>query len=116
MSGLSVLCNAVCEAPDEKGAMVAAGSIFADEARVDEAEASEAPRPSNRPRQGPVPYASDANLPLLEPPTREGEILHLCPEDGRSFRKVRLTLFVNGLSITPLEGGRGAQTISIAWS
>merc|ERR1719330_1400932 len=115
MSGLSVLCNAVCEAPDEKGAMVAAGSIFADEARVEEAEASEVPRPSNRPRQSPVTYASDANLPLLEPPVREGEILHLCPEDGRSFRKVRLSLFVNGLSITPLEGER-MHAISIAWS
>lgn len=114
MSGLSVLCNAVCV----DGAAAGEGRRLS--CKEAAGQTASGPRPPDQPRQGPVMYFSDANLELMEPRVREGEILHLSPEDGKSFRKVKLALYVNGISIQSLRGegpeGNPGFPITIAWS
>mmetsp|Transcript_77283 Transcript_77283/g.202783 ORF Transcript_77283/g.202783 Transcript_77283/m.202783 type:complete len:566 (+) Transcript_77283:201-1898(+) len=105
---MSVLCKIACS----EGESAQYGEGDEEEPREDEP-----PRPPNRPRQGLVTYAADAHLQLMEPPIRAGEVWHLCPEDGHSFRQGILSLHPNGLSVTPIgEGPRAAPLLSIAWS
>mmetsp|Transcript_67922 Transcript_67922/g.199490 ORF Transcript_67922/g.199490 Transcript_67922/m.199490 type:complete len:549 (-) Transcript_67922:16-1662(-) len=107
---MSVLCKIACTEGDN----AAYG-----EGDEEEPEEEDLPRPPNRPRQGLVTYAADANLPLMEPPIRAGEVWHLCPEDGRSFRQGILSLHPNGLSVKPTGEGtdpKAENLLSIAWS
>eukprot|EP00429_Kryptoperidinium_foliaceum_P002158 CAMPEP_0176025362 /NCGR_PEP_ID=MMETSP0120_2-20121206/12406_1 /TAXON_ID=160619 /ORGANISM="Kryptoperidinium foliaceum, Strain CCMP 1326" /LENGTH=452 /DNA_ID=CAMNT_0017358545 /DNA_START=130 /DNA_END=1488 /DNA_ORIENTATION=+ len=71
-------------------------------------------RPPDRPRKGMVTYSADALLPLKGPVVREGRLLHLCPDDGKSFSQVTLSLYPNGLRIQDVESA--APPISLAWS
>mmetsp|Transcript_96607 Transcript_96607/g.288424 ORF Transcript_96607/g.288424 Transcript_96607/m.288424 type:complete len:404 (+) Transcript_96607:177-1388(+) len=84
---------------------------FMGETYGDEDELS---RQQGRPRQGLVTYSADAHLPLLSPAVRSGEVWHLCPEDGKSFRKAILYLHANGLAVKPMEDQ--PLELSIAWS
>jgi len=114
MSGLSVLCNATSTCADNSG-----GVPFGDGGDDDfpeEEDESCPPRPPGRPREGPVIFLADSDLPLMEPVIREGEVLHLSPEDGRSFRQVRLSLYANGISIAPTDSGDTTPVISVSWS
>lgn len=111
-ANLSVFCRLHCVddgcgPADKNGGRVDAPT----EGYGDEEDLS---RPPGRPRGGLVTYSADAHEPLLKPPLRAGEVWHLCPEDGQSFRQATLSLHANGLSVRPLDGKQ--PSLSIAWS
>lgn len=77
------------------------------------AEEDDIMQPPIKPRDGLVTYTAEADLPLTEPPLRTGEVLHLNPDDGKSFQLVTLCLHSNGIS---LRNAAGQMTMSVAWS
>lgn len=62
--------------------------------------------------RGVVTYAGGLHLRLAGPPLRQGEVLHLLPEDTTSFELVTMSLYANGFSIK--AANRKAECIS--WS
>jgi len=110
LQGLSAFCNAGCA--DRLGELPIA-EVGEDD---DEDLHSPPPRPPNRPREGPVIFQSEPHLPLVGDIIRMGEVLHLSPDDGRSFRLVKLVLYPNGMSITPCRPGDRGSIVEVAWS
>lgn len=111
--GLAVFCRLDCVddgcGPADKnggGHVNPLGETYGDE--------EELTRPPGRPREGLVTFSADAHLPLTSPALKSGEVWHLCPEDGKRFRKATLSLHPNGLSVKPTEDE--FPELSIAWS
>lgn len=112
VQGLTVLCATACA--DDSGNI----PFDDDEEDVDDQEEPQEARPPDRQRNGLVTYSADAMLPLKGPLVREGQLLHLCPEDGKSFCQATLSLFPNGLRIQAhaARGEPAPEPISLAWS
>lgn len=70
--------------------------------------------PSRTCEEGLLTYCADINLPLTGPILHSGALRHLLPDEQKTFVRVTLTLFSNGIHIKPVEGWR--PTTSIAWS
>lgn len=112
--GFSVLCGAACA--DDTGNAPLDDSEDSDSPEEGGAQSSSV-RASDRPRTGLVTYSADATLPVKGSAVREGQLLHLCPKDGKSFRQATLSLYPNGLQISAAPGEHPAQEpISLAWS
>jgi len=79
------------------------------------------PQPPSRPRErGLISYSADVDMPLLEPPVRDGEVWHLRPEEGNTFQRARLLLHANGFAVRyPSSSGAASSEVSalaVSWS
>lgn len=71
-----------------------------------------APLPKRLP--GPIAYSADISQRLIGDETRAGDVWHLRPEDGKTFEKIRLSLYNNGMLLRPLDATR--KETRVAWS
>lgn len=78
--------------------------------------------PPRRPswERGVISYCAEIQMPLIEPPLRQGEVWHMSPESEHEFEKVFLMLHVNGIAIKPANQDEWAKeagvTRALTWS
>lgn len=112
MSLTSVLCECACKDGQDPGGGPALG--------LDQRFDAVVPRPAGRPRErGLTSYSADVDIPLMEPPIRDGAVWHLRPEEGNTFQRARLLLHPNGMSVRyPNGSGTGAEVsaLAVSWS
>lgn len=109
---LSIACQCSCNATETAAAMVShdIGTPALSDNRPGDASSRPLPLPDRD--RGIFSYAGGLLLPLVGPPLRSSEVLHLLPDDTTSFETVTLSLYANGFSMK----AEGQRAVSISWS